>query len=748
MGKKWTRILAAGLFLFLGAGAGVLAWWLILNAPTEDLIARFREARVIPSVGPSVPDSPDVVLRELSLSGRATPVLLLRAGAQVVYQIRVPPGGVLSFAVAKYTPGGTSLIAKIFVDSGRRDLAYARTLPPLEEDRPPEWINDEVILSPYEGEEVRVILTAEVSPGQPPAEVAWRDLWLAAGSVRRGGRSGLQQIVEGCQEWVEAQGREGPRRIPRRPIKAVYYFQPFSGISQLWTDLDLRLADRDFALIRKDGFNAIILPIPWGIFQERIPRRFSDRAFDRLDRLIRLADRHGLGVILRVGSHERVPVGSLGLEYVTAGVLTNHADFLAYLGLFEEVGWRTRHQGNLLFYFWSWEDIYQFPKELFRLVPSNRLDFVRWLRAKAPLEYWNDRWGERSGAWREVELPEYFEAAGKQLQKLRDFWEFHDEDLIRSRALPCFLQALRRGNPAAVAASQPRVDYDHGYGHDRTFRLPAGYSFVATWFAPYMAVRDTPESPYVSAPAALALLKSLVRDIHTASGGVPLFFDQVFFRQFHVRPDLPRLRGETEEAEFMQGALSFLCRSNLVQGFALWTWRDYVFNRISNPGFEDGFEGWIPIGKPELRRERIFSGELSAWLDDGNYLQVSASTDGGKPATLAFYAAPAGARELHITSTWEDIKRLSLSMQTERIPLSFSSGRFKEFRISVKVPKTADSVHLVFRPVGGPVLLDEVQLYQEADTTGLYTSQGKPRAMRDLVAALNHKACQERDGDS
>src|ERR1051325_5446061 len=96
-------------------------------------------------------------------------------------------------------------------------------------------------------------------------------------------------------------------------VKGTYYFQPKAAINNFWTWLDMEQAKADFQQLKQDGFNTIVLLIPWGLFQQSIqPITYNELAFRELDQLISLADSSGLKVILRVGSHEYVPRGAGG----------------------------------------------------------------------------------------------------------------------------------------------------------------------------------------------------------------------------------------------------------------------------------------------------------------------------------------------------------------------------------------------------------------------------------------------------
>ena len=58
----------------------------------------------------------------------------------------------------------------------------------------------------------------------------------------------------------------------------------------------------NFARIKADGFNSIILVIPWREFQPGdMGNMYNEAAFAKLDQVMKCADDHGLMVTLRIG---------------------------------------------------------------------------------------------------------------------------------------------------------------------------------------------------------------------------------------------------------------------------------------------------------------------------------------------------------------------------------------------------------------------------------------------------------------
>ena len=60
--------------------------------------------------------------------------------------------------------------------------------------------------------------------------------------------------------------------------------------------------DEELAQIAADGFNSIVLVVPWREFQPGVlPVSYNRYAFQKLDKVMNAANAHGLMVELRVG---------------------------------------------------------------------------------------------------------------------------------------------------------------------------------------------------------------------------------------------------------------------------------------------------------------------------------------------------------------------------------------------------------------------------------------------------------------
>ncbi|MGH9895648.1 MAG: hypothetical protein ACREA0_27425, partial [bacterium] len=143
--------------------------------------------------------------------------------------------------------------------------------------------------------------------------------------------------------------------VERRPspqnrfrLRGVHYFQrgwPYT----FWDALRVSELDRDFAEIRGYGFNTIVLFQSWGKFQNRMsPATYDDAAFRKLDAVISAAKRHGLWVVLRVGTPEFHPSDMPNARpYNIPDLMFEDSQIEALAALFRETSRRIGHHKNV-----------------------------------------------------------------------------------------------------------------------------------------------------------------------------------------------------------------------------------------------------------------------------------------------------------------------------------------------------------------------------------------------------------------
>ena len=376
-------------------------------------------------------------------------------------------------------------------------------------------------------------------------------------------------------------------------LRGVHYFGDAWPVN-FWDSFRPAGARSDFATIRADGFDTIVLVVPWGQFQPSLkPPRYDETAFSRLESLVRTAATAQLRVALRLGYEwDFAPGVELPRDRFTR-VFTDadvHAAWLDFLG---EVWRRVGAEPNLVIGFFSWEDFWSFGG-VTRLDAAGRLAAARgtgfrdWLRAGHRLASVAKAYGSQFASWEEVPVPEE-RKPGYEL-----FLAFMDHLLTESLFKPGQqrfpkLSMEVRSDQDPVFAKDGRVTW---VPHYPTFDLP-GAPLTVTYYSVSMGAAERE----LSADRTLALMRDMLSTVkHNARSS--LFIDQ--FVPYDNTPAFetnPKVK-PTELRRFIEGAGPVL--RELTAGYALWAWRDYESSALYNARFDLGLQGWEVAGGARL----------------------------------------------------------------------------------------------------------------------------------------------------
>lgn len=118
--------------------------------------------------------------------------------------------------------------------------------------------------------------------------------------------------------------------------------------------------EKDMEIIKNDGFNSILLVLPWGEFQPRIsPIKYNESAFKRLNYLLKEAKRHELKVILRLSySWDFDPDDQMPNVERFQELYTNPKVFDAWLSYLGKIYKAVKRDQNVKLSFITWEDLW------------------------------------------------------------------------------------------------------------------------------------------------------------------------------------------------------------------------------------------------------------------------------------------------------------------------------------------------------------------------------------------------------
>lgn len=412
----------------------------------------------------------------------------------------------------------------------------------------------------------------------------------------------LLAVVLGTSWWVRF-GRPGPAAdrvaVPAAQareggeyLRATHWFGDGWAVN-LWNTALLAQARQDFPAIRADGFNTVVLVVPWpGFAQARTDGRLNPDRVRRLRALMDLADDHDLDVILRLGyawdSSVKAPGQWLGELWYDDAVYGAWLDHLA--AIWDAVGDHPR----LAFGFLTWEDLWAVTwlggaPEKRRLARAGLLGYTAWLQASMSLEEVSEAYGRRFSDWSEVPAPE------RERPEYALFLAFMDDAWINR----FFTPAKARFPQLSM---EIRIDSDPVYGedgeiidwfaHEASWDLP-GADWITMYWSPAMGGLNRGER--LAPETAAERLQYMLERVRNATGNRRIFIDQFLVEDYTPGYDNNGRLAPDDIPRFLEHAAPVL--QGYAQGYALWSWKDYIHNAVPSPDFSQPDLGWtVPDG--------------------------------------------------------------------------------------------------------------------------------------------------------
>ncbi len=377
-------------------------------------------------------------------------------------------------------------------------------------------------------------------------------------------------------------------------------------MGNFWNTFERHRVRNDFAEIAGDGFNTIILILPWAHFQPQVhPIGYDQGTLDRFQFVVDEARHAGLRIMLRLGylwdnSKARVTTYQRYQRLFQApGILEAWIDFVRRI---ESV---VGEDAQDVVFFLSWEDPYwpvlRIPEDTpleRRIKYAKDIGLIDFMRRRFPFSLLQTIYGVKATSYEDLPAP----TIGESGSLFAEFVLFFDREYIERwilttrAALHHSLWYEHRVDPDVVPMSLDAIEHS-------TYKT--GVACDVLYYHPKVGVRRP--TPLNSKQAANHLARTLTgfrqNNIHKR----PVFLDQFNFKIDNPKhPDFSRLADE-HIPDFLA-----LCepvfRRHLV-GYGIWGYRDWRDDKVFNGTFELGLKGW-----------RVLEGDLIE--KDGKYRLV------------------------------------------------------------------------------------------------------------------------------
>lgn len=507
-----------------------------------------------------------------------------------------------------------------------------------------------------------------------------------------------------------AQGNAGYLR------SATYYSDDW--VVNFWNS-ESKNMDAELARIASDGFNSIILAVPWREFQpDTSPRRYNSYAWEKLDKVMDAAGNLGLGVMLRVGYTWDYYGRDSVLERYKA-LMYDGEIRQAWLEYVERLYTRASAHDSFCGGFLTWEDFWNFTDTAAGLGNggpgidlAKQCGYQDYARRAYSLEELEALYGHAISDYGRL----YFPSEKSPARAV--FYGFYDEFLnelladSQTRFPDLSMEVRLDGDPVKTG------DGGHEfYVHKATFPC-GGSAFTSTMFGIPMGCENNYEQ--VTAAQALPNIPAFLNLLHTYNGGKPVYIDQFLFTDNTEGFEHNARLYEAEKAAYLEGAAPVL--RSMTMGYGIWTYRDYGDNKLYNAQFALGRQGWDFSGGSSVMER---NGGNEAVLPGGGriYQEIGNRSTGnmGRNVTVRFLLE--GERDCSVTVTVAGQSQAVKAGEPQMVELTFEKCKPTGLTISCSG--------------AGPAYVDDVSVFTCVTEGDLYCMDGSEGPCIGAVRSLN-----------
>ena len=428
-------------------------------------------------------------------------------------------------------------------------------------------------------------------------------------------------------------------------LKAATYVSD-AWVSNFWNSESDHM-DEELAQIAADGFNSIVLVVPWREFQPGVlPLSYNRYAFQKLDKVMNAARAHGLMVELRVGY-----VWDYYNDDVTTGrfrdLLKDSSTRAAWLAYAKQIYRTASAHSNFHGGFMTWEDFWNYIEDAGNLgrgansrIAAKNCGYQAWLKKHYSLKQVNEYYQPKEvfTSYDNIYIPARKDYAFKL------FYDFYDDFLND------LLEDTQKVFPGL--SMEVRLDVDPVSAQDGNGETGAShYGTFQCGNAEYTSLMYSVSMGHgfgnvLSAEEAIKTMNEQLSLVRANNGGKPVFIDQLLYMDATegFEPNCFIRAGATSAlycsfnlaicylAPFLQFRTAVLAHADLLVALDL----------VSNAGT------LVALGADNLH---LAGGDGSLALDDAALLALTAGLDVAGDHVAAFHndLALAGDGAQHLT---------------------------------------------------------------------------------------------------
>jgi len=504
---------------------------------------------------------------------------------------------------------------------------------------------------------------------------------------------------------------------PPEYLKAVTYASDAWVINFWNTESDHM--EEELAQIAADGFNSIILVIPWREFQPGTnPVSYNNYAFQKLDVIMRAAEQQGLWVELRVSytwDYYEEEESRLRFRRLLGDDRLRQA-WLDYVRkIYDTVSAYPNYHGGFI----TWEDFWNYMEDATgfgtgrdSIEEARRIGLQDYLQKYYTLEELNQYYRPlRSfSSFQEVYMPSRQSPAYKLL------FEYYDEYLIQ------LLQEAQQVFPNL--SMEVRLDVDPvngldgeavGAHHFRTF--PCGDAdYTSLMYS--VSMGQVNEGEKITAAQALAAADAQLNVVKVHNGNKPIFIDQLLYmdstEEFHYNAQIL----EEERNTFITSLPEIL--NKYTNGYAVWSYWNYTNNPVYNSQFALGDRGWTVSRGKVVERE----GSNQMKLESSGSLsqKIGARIEGKKT------------HQNHVRFVADSDEAATLYVELGRVTKEVQINGKKQYDLNFG---QLEYTEVTFRTTKASVCLDNIEVYNFIQDGQLHDIDGNELSGMSAIRTLN-----------
>lgn len=496
---------------------------------------------------------------------------------------------------------------------------------------------------------------------------------------------------------------------------ATYYSDDW--VVNFWNS-ESRNMDSELAQIAADGFNNIILVVPWREFQPNMsPCTYNDYAWKKLDRVMEAAARQDLSVMLRVG-YTWDYYGRDDIQNRFHGLLYDNATRAAWLDYVKSLYMAASSHENFCGGFLTWEDFWDFTgtsasygKSQYSRVMAQKTGYTQYAREHYSLKELEKLYGEKLPSYESLYFPDENSPARKV------FFEFYNRFLNRlladsQQVFPNLSMEVRLdGDPVRGLNGEMT-----GYMHAETFGCQKA-SYSSTMYSIPMGMEN--QSERVTAQQALDMAPRILGNILNYNNGKPIYIDQFLFTDNTVGFEHNAQLLDGEKAPYLRGMAPIL--KNMTMGYGIWTYRNYCDNKLYNSQFGLGAAAWnLAGGSSIVEREGSNQASIPGDGSISQYMGTRSTGSTGGKTHVRFKADSAGASDLSV----------QMGNQTKSVSVTGAKT------INLTFPGAAIS-KITVKNSGATVYVDDIQVYTYVTDGEMYGLDGRELNCLQPIRDLN-----------